>query len=361
MKLCQAIWSRQHFTRHVEHRGEDIDVYSPDYVDKTGQVYPDRKQICQNKAGLTSYMNFKHGKFANLSCKTHGSVSPEAPTSVITKDTSIEAPTNTTIIVSSSITPLTYVSTTISSYADPPTSSTSSLNEGSTSTATIDLTSEEPKIKERWIKHDAPFRVEVIQKKEEVATTAKLINIYKSFNLDKNKVSKWMKNKNSIIEAASEHQKKRILKIWPGTKYQWLFWDLLEKFKDARSKGRNVDFNWLWSIGHKICREQTRDKNAVLKKHVIANFIKRNNLKQQKIQCNKRSPKEYYRNDMEKWHSKLRNRAIRTSAGEPDYDKKWGRYLPLQCFNVDQSPLPFARDTTKTYEQIDQEVKRKSK
>ena len=60
----------------------------------------------------------------------------------------------------------------------------------------------------------------MIQKKEEVATTAKLINIYKRFNLDKNKVSKWMKNKNSIIEAASEHQKKRILKIRPGTKYQ---------------------------------------------------------------------------------------------------------------------------------------------
>ena len=60
---------------------------------------------------------------------------------------------------------------------------------------------------------------------------------------------------------------------------------------------------------------------------------------------------------MEKWHSTLRERAIRTSAGEPDYDKKWGRYLPLQRFNVDQSPLPFARDTTKTYEQIDKRSK----
>ena len=54
-------------------------------------------------------------------------------------------------------------------------------------------------------------------------------------------------------------------------------------------------------------------------------------------------------------------RATRTSAGETNYDKKWGRYLPIQCFNMDQSPLPFARDTTKTYEQLDQEVKRKSK
>ena len=48
-----------------------------------------------------------------------------------------------------------------------------------------------------------------------------------------------------------------------------------------------------------------------------------------------------------------RERAIRTSAGEPDYDKKWGRYLPLQRFGLDHSHLLFARDTTKTYEQID--------
>ena len=82
----------------------------------------------------------------------------------------------------------------VSSSADPSTSSTSSLNEGSTSSATIDLTSEEPKIKRRRIKHDALFRAEVIQKKKEGATKDESINICKSFNLDKTKVSKWMKN-----------------------------------------------------------------------------------------------------------------------------------------------------------------------
>ena len=60
---------------------------------------------------------------------------------------------------------------------------------------------------------------------------------------------------------------------------------------------------------------------------------------------------------MEKWHSTLREGAIRTSTGEPDYGKKWERYQPLQRFNVDQSPLTFARDTTKTYEQIDKRSK----
>ena len=59
----------------------------------------------------------------------------------------------------------------------------------------------------------------MIQKKEEGATRSELKNIYKSFNLDKTNVSKWMKNKNSIIQAASEQQKKKLLKIWPGKEY----------------------------------------------------------------------------------------------------------------------------------------------
>ena len=79
----------------------------------------------------------------------------------------------------------------------------------------------------------------------------------------------------------------------------------MEKFKDARSKGRHVDFNWLWSKEHKIYREQTGDENAVLKKYVIANFIKRNNLNSKKFNITKRRPKEYYRSDMKKWHSTL--------------------------------------------------------
>ena len=115
-----------------------------------------------------------------------------------------------------------------------------------------------------------------------------------------------MKNKNSIIQAASKQQKKKLFKIRSGTKYQSLFQDFLGKFKDARSKGCHVDFNWLWSKGCKIYREQSGDESAVLKKHVIANFIKRNNLNQREIQRSNRSAKKYYRSDMEKWHSTLR-------------------------------------------------------
>ena len=70
----------------------------------------------------------------------------------------------------------------------------------------------------------------------------------------------------------------------------------------------------------------------------------RHNLKQRNIERNKKKiPKEHYRRAMEKWHSNLRERAIRTGAAGTDYDKTWGRFKSNFCFNIDQSPLSFAR------------------
>ena len=91
---------------------------------------------------------------------------------------------------------------------------------------------------------------------------------------------------------------------------------------------------------------------------MIANFLKRNNLKQRKIQRNKKLPKEYYHADLVKWHYNLRERAIRTGAANHNYDSKWGSCLPVERFNMDQSPLPFARDTSTTYEQLKNETKK---
>ena len=113
-----------------------------------------------------------------------------------------------------------------------------------------------------------------------------------------------------------------------------------------------MDFNWIYSNARKITRELTGEPVAIVKQHVIANFIKRYNLKRRKIQRNKRLPKEHYRNSIEKWHSTLRERGIRTGTTDPNYFKKWGSFLPHQRLNVDQSPLPFARETTMTQEEI---------
>ena len=74
----------------------------------------------------------------------------------------------------------------------------------------------------------------------------------------------------------------------------------------------------------------------------------RHNLKQRNIERNKKKiPKEHYRRAMEKWHSNLRERAIRTGAAGTDYDKTWGRFKSNFCFNIDQSPPFFCQKCNK--------------
>ena len=62
-------------------------------------------------------------------------------------------------------------------------------------------------------------------------------------------------------------------------KYHELYRALKLKFLDARSNGQCVDFNWLWSKARVIFREQQNIEDAIVKKHVVVNFIKRSHLK----------------------------------------------------------------------------------
>ena len=64
-----------------------------------------------------------------------------------------------------------------------------------------------------------------------------------------------MKNKKSIIQAASDHKKKDLFTIRSAPKNKRLYRALQAKFNDARSKGNHVDYNWLWSKG---CKEMKR-------------------------------------------------------------------------------------------------------
>jgi len=80
--------------------------------------------------------------------------------------------------------------------------------------------------------------------------------------------------------------------------------------------------------------------------------LRRFNIRMRCRQRNKKQPKEFYREDLRKWHGITRERLIRT--GFNDADNKWVR-LPNQRFNVDQSPLPFVINVKRTYEQIEKE------
>ena len=53
----------------------------------------------------------------------------------------------------------------------------------------------------------------MIQKKEEGPSKFELVVVYKSFNVDKTNILKWMKNKESIFQAASDQKKKNLFKI----------------------------------------------------------------------------------------------------------------------------------------------------
>ena len=67
---------------------------------------------------------------------------------------------------------------------------------------------------------------------------------------------------------------------------------------------------------------------------------------------------ESLRGDLKKWHATTRERLVCTGSND-DHHSKWGRFLPKQRFNVDQSPLCFAIDVKKTCEQIKPVEKKK--
>jgi len=181
----------------------------------------------------------------------------------------------------------------------------------------------------------------------------KAIDVAERLNVSRGQISKWLKMKDKIFKAAVDENKKMLTRIAkPSNKYNELYKALNIKFLDARSNGRRVDFNWLWSKARGIYREQQGNEDVVVKKHVIVTFIKRHHLKLRRVQRKKKMPKEAFRESLMKWHSTLRERLVKTGNGA-NYDPVYGGFFPSQRYNVDQSPLPFAIDTKKTYERIE--------
>lgn len=185
----------------------------------------------------------------------------------------------------------------------------------------------------------------------EIEQGEKPIDVAEKYNVNRCQISKWLKMKHKIVYAAVK-ENKNMTKLRPAVRYNELYRALRQKFLSARGKGQRVDFNWLWSKARVIYRQQQNDADATVKKHVIANFIKRNDLKLRRTQRNKKLEKEFYRDSIMKWHSTLRERLVK-SGKKDSYDPVYGGFMPTQRFNVDQSPLPFAIDTKKTYELIE--------
>ena len=93
----------------------------------------------------------------------------------------------------------------------------------------------------------------------------------------------------------------------------------------------------------------TNDPEVIVRKHVIVNFLKRNNIRMRARQRNRNKSKESFREPLKQWHASTRERFIRTSANNAAFDAKWGSFTPENRLNVDQTPYPFAFNTKRTY------------
>ena len=85
-----------------------------------------------------------------------------------------------------------------------------------------------------------------------------------------------------------------------GFKYLLLYGALLNELKEARRKGYAVHFNWLWCKATKIYRQQKKDPNAIIRKHVIQTFLRRHNIRMGARQRNRKYTKEHFRNGLMK-------------------------------------------------------------
>ena len=75
-----------------------------------------------------------------------------------------------------------------------------------------------------------------------VETGEKAIDVAEHLNVSRGKISKWLKLKDKILEAAVDKNKKMLTRLSkPSKKYSELYKAFNSKFLDARSRGRFVD------------------------------------------------------------------------------------------------------------------------
>ena len=172
--MKQATLKKFGFTRRVGHRGEKVSIDNPAYVEDTRIPCLKCNLKFKKKLALGSHIAFKHGKYAEVFkffTQTFSSFplkSKEIPRTSVASISLAETPTS----------------------DSPSTSTTVDTTNEVQAPEAVEITDNQPKIKQRRIKHDVPFKVEVLQKKDNGMTTTDLLATYKSFNFDKTKVPK---------------------------------------------------------------------------------------------------------------------------------------------------------------------------
>ena len=151
------------------------------------------------------------------------------------------------------------------------------------------------------------------------------------------------------MKDAADGHRKLLKKGRKSVKHQQLQKKIWDVFTNARSKGHRVNFQWLMTKATTIQRQLSGNDKAVLGKHVIISSLKRYNIRMRNRQRNKKKSKTEKVKPLQQWYTTFRERCIRSGFDE-SYHEAWGRFVPKQRLNVDQSPLPFVINSSKTYE-----------
>ena len=176
------------------------------------------------------------------------------------------------------------------------------------------------------------------------------IDVASKYGVNRSMITRWKANQHIIANAVAEDDKKRLFtKNRRRDKHHNLMKKLFTKFEIARKKGLRCSHTWLYTRAKQIHKEDFPNA-APLPKSIVVKFLNTFKVKCLRVQRRKQKDNMDYTPAMKTWHSNLREGLIKTGQSKNSYDQKWGRFTPNQRFNVDQVPLPFAVDVSKTYE-----------
>ena len=126
---------------------------------------------------------------------------------------------------------------------------------------------------------------------------------------------------------------------------------LLEEYKQQRSKGAKVTKHWLRKK-MKCALKEKYGENVAKKfqgsKNWLYRFTKRNGISKRR-RTNKQKSSTEKTAIIQDFHQELRKAVQSKRRRSPSFDKKWGRWLPTNRWNVDQVPLPFINEQATTY------------
>lgn len=153
-------------------------------------------------------------------------------------------------------------------------------------------------------------------------------------------LSRWVSKKDEIFKEAADSTRKLFKKGRKSTKYTRLYQKLFQKFKQARARGQQVSFPWLWCKAHKI--QQELDPKVIIKNHVIVRYLRKYNIQIRAKQRSKNRSKASMIPDLLKWHATFRERCIRsnsssptaTASGEPLNLQKHSTSIKVPCHSL---------------------------